>query len=45
MLVMLLQADHPSHMTISKTRRCFVYNNQNYQLDIFQVHLLKQIYL
>lgn len=33
---LLTQADHLMHMTISKTRRCFVYHNQNYQLDIFK---------
>ncbi len=39
-----MQADHLMHVTISKTRRCFVYNNQNYQLDIFQVGLIHPLF-
>ncbi|XP_023331949.1 TRPL translocation defect protein 14 isoform X3 [Eurytemora carolleeae] len=33
---LLSQVDRSCNVTIEKTRRCFVYNDQIYQLDIFQ---------
>ena len=36
---LLVHAD-PRHLPVYKTRRCFLYNNQQYQLDIYRSNIL-----
>ena len=34
--LMCLLSQDPLHLTINKIRRCFMYNNQYFQLDIYK---------